>query len=77
MADPSLYTSKLEPVDPELLELPVRLALSDLRDALADQTIEFRHGGDGLVILPLRVGVDLPTRGPSVCLRANCLRLAR
>lgn len=64
MADPSLYTSELEPVDAEVLELPVRLALSELKDTFPDQAIEPRDGGDGLVILPLRVGVDLPSRGP-------------
>lgn len=64
MAGPSLYTSKLEPADLECLELPVRLAISELRNAFPDQAIEPKAGGDGLLILQLWVGVDLPSRGP-------------
>lgn len=63
MAGPDLFSSELDRLNEEDLEPEIRGAISELRGAFPGEAVE-PLGGDGRVVLPLSVAVDLPSRGP-------------
>jgi hypothetical protein len=63
MARDNLFSSELDPLDEDGLELEIRRAVSELRAAFPESVGE-PLGDEERVVLPLSVGVDLPSRGP-------------
>lgn len=64
MVSASLFSSGLDLIDEDSLEPEIRRAISELREAFPGEAVEPLDGGEGQVVLPLGVAVDLPTRGP-------------
>lgn len=63
MASPDLFSTELDRIDEDDLEPELQEAIHELREAFPGDTVE-SLGGDGQVVLPLNVAVDLPSRGP-------------
>src|SRR5215207_5950279 len=57
-----LFSSELDRLDEEDLGPEIRGAISELREACPGEPVE-PLDGDGRVVLPLSVAVDLPSRG--------------
>ncbi len=58
------YTGKLEAEVEDQLPVPIRAAVAQLREKLADEDIPILRWSDFWVAVPLTVDVQLPGRGP-------------
>lgn len=63
MAGPNLFSSEFDRLNEEDLGPEIRRAISELRGAFPGEAVK-PLSGNGRVVLPLSVAVDLPSRGP-------------
>ncbi len=63
MAEADLFSSGADRLDEHDLEPEVRRAISELREALPGR-VGYPFGDERQAVVPLRIGVELPSRGP-------------